>query len=133
MNMYRPVLCIFLCTTILLYGCTQSNIFQPEHLFNDSSEDITVYTNDSRIIKFMSGDYQASNLDGGIVKGKGKLIIGKSSEEFRAFEGVIGFSEIQNIKITETTGIGKTANIALITFGIILVYFWIFPLKINID
>jgi hypothetical protein len=121
--MYRRVLCIFLCLSILLCGCTRTNIFQPEHLFNDSSEDITVYTNDGRIIKFKSGDYQVSNEEGGIIKGKGKLVIDIASEEHRTFEGTIGFSEIKDIKTIKLTETGTMSIVGLLFIGMTLLWY----------
>jgi hypothetical protein len=117
--------------TVYTCGCTHTNTYQPEHLYNERDKDILVYANDGRIILFKSGDYKTGGDAMPAISGKGKLVINKEKEEYKDFEGTVGFSEIQNITTTETTTVGRIAVVGWITLGTVLLLFIAFPLHIN--
>jgi hypothetical protein len=120
---------MMLCGAMAAYGfgCTQTRIYSPEHLYDGSEEDITVVMKDGRMIQFRSGDYAVLGTEGGAIRGTGQLVIDKDRKTYRWFQGTISFAEIQKVTTTHTTTVGTVGFIALIASIGILARLILFP------
>src|SRR5258708_5637630 len=102
-------------------GCTSTSILTQSEVRIDKDRDITVYTDDGRIIRFNSGDYKIIEENFGSIRGKGKLYIERSETKFREFEGTVTFAEVREISESDTSAVGYAGLIAGGTIVLLLI------------
>ena len=93
--------------SLSLIGCSTTRPVTPDQTFTGSQQRIIVYLRDHRIITFDPGDYSIhGDSDSSYIQGSGRESIeGRPGE--RGFRGMIGRSEITQIRITEPTKLTK--------------------------
>ncbi|HEV8538414.1 MAG TPA: hypothetical protein VGR15_05750 [Bacteroidota bacterium] len=111
------------CVLVLLIGagCTSTSRVTQSELEPNGDRDITVYTNDGRIIGFKSGEYRIIDENFGSIQGKGKLYTDDNKKKFKEFEGSVAFAEIQKISESHTTALGYAGVVAGATIILILI------------
>ena len=112
-------------------GCTSTKTFTQEELRADREHDITVRTNDGRKIIFREGEYKIIDDDYGSIQGKGRLVVSEIKNEYRDWEGIIAFTEIQNIESSQATPLGTAGSVLFVTAVVLLAVLVLFPPEIN--
>ena len=127
------IICWILIVTVSYYGCTTTETMSPEHFFFDTSRNIKVFTRDGRVIRFKSGDYTVTDAEHGTLSGRGRILIDERRNEWREFEGSIGFPEIKNITHTEQSAAGTIVAATFLGLGAILLILLLFPPTVRFD
>ncbi len=118
-------LTIISCFVLAMCGCMTTSVHNPEYLYQGNDNDITIHLNKDRMIKFIKGNYTVLEADGGLIKGKGKLIVNSSfNYSIKEWEGDITFSEIKSIATTQFN-LGNTVGLATGT-GLIIYLLWLY-------
>ena len=94
---------------LLFLGCSHTEIVQPEQLKPDAWQNISVYTQDGRIIKMLAGNYSiVKSADTSIIRGTGREVVRTKRYEIEPFSGDIPFQQIISVETTERAFLTRT-------------------------
>jgi hypothetical protein len=114
--------------TLVLTGCPQAILLDPNEIAQNNDVDIIVSLTDGRQIQFTASEYQLTNDEQGhqVIRGKGRLFQ-KGQSQFESFDGDVLLDDTAHISTSNGTLVHVLAIVAASLAGVYLLLRFMFP------
>jgi hypothetical protein len=116
---YFRVMIALTIASVTLQSCASTRVIPVSELDAKYDGSIEVYCSDGRIVEFRDTDYSLVTTDsGGVLKGNGREFAPQRRDQWRGFDGVISFAEIDSVRIAEFSTAAETTGLVLVIVGL---------------